>query len=171
MTQLDDELKSTSSNIQDRRNSLKFLGKSMVGVKDAILNLVGMLISTKVEGDTFETEGLVSSDLSMAQQVQVINDKLQAIQAAILQADIKETQNTEETSEEITNEDVQEALLDTKTKRQDGVRITVLTEEDTGSTDNFLIDDMNENEYFITRDDIKKYGSAAQKLKLKGKRR
>lgn len=171
--EINENLKTTSSTIEEQQYTQNRLQNAMVGVNDAIQGLAEMLIPTKVEGASFETGGLVSSDLSIAQQVQVINDKLQAIQAAIISADIKQEEKKEEeiSEDEITQEEVQEALLDTKTKCQEGVRILVLAEEDVTSTDNFLIDDMNENEYFITRDDIKKYGSAAQKLKLKGKRR
>ena len=53
----------------------------------------------------------------------------------------------------------------------EGVRIAVPTEEDGETNENFLLDDVNLNEFYITRDDIMKYGSNAQKMKMKGMKR
>ena len=52
----------------------------------------------------------------------------------------------------------------------DGVRITIATDEDPSTSDNFILDDMNLNENYITREEIKRFGSTAQKLKSNGKR-
>jgi hypothetical protein len=39
----------------------------------------------------------------------------------------------------------------------EGVRITIPTEEDASSGDNFIMDDININEHYISRDEIKRH--------------
>jgi hypothetical protein len=140
----------------------------MEKVRDAIQGIVEYLIPTKVEG-SFDTSSMTSIDSDLNYQVDVIGDKLRKMQDYLKQP--RSENNEEETTDDVTDSQVQDVRLKLKTRFTGGVRITVTNEEDASTSDNFLLDDMNLNEFYITRDEIKKYGSTAQKLKLKGKKR
>lgn len=96
-------------------------------VSDAVVAVVENLIPTKVSGSNFDTASITSTDLSLAQQVQVINDKLESIQAVIVQHAINienggpeadaeskgrvSTSSKTESSTEITSDQVDEVML------------------------------------------------------------
>lgn len=141
----------------------------MEKVRDAIQGIVEYLIPTKVSGSR-DTSTMTSTDADLNQMVDVIGDKLRKMQD-FLQQPQSEKSDEEAKEDDVTDSQVQDARLKLKTRFTGGVRITVTNEEDASTSDNFLLDDMNLNEFYITRDEIKKYGSTAQKLKLKGKKR
>jgi len=180
MKTLDNEIeeiktKSTqlSENMIQKQEQKLRLTNVVQDVRRGLSAIMERLLPAKIKGEKFDAQSL-SGSISIDQQLEIIEGKLDAMRSAI-QTGLELLANHElegdELEHEVTIEQVKDTLLKLKSVIGEGVRIAVPTEEDGETNENFLLDDVNLNEFYITRDDIMKYGSNAQKMKMKGMKR
>jgi len=178
MQKLDNELETLimkqseiANKTEQRREDQTRLNKAVENVRHALLAITDRLIPARIKGEKYDTTTITGIDTSLDEQVDIIRNKLDSMRGVIQEAVKRFAEENNDNEDEVTIDQVKDTLLKLKSKYVEGVRITVTNEEDESTSDNFVLDDINLNEFYITRDEIKKYGSGAQKLKLKGMKR
>jgi len=101
---------------------------------------------------------------NLKEQVAEINEKLKQMVKLHEKADLTSVVGEEPKTQEEMEDHIDELCISTAAKQRNGARVTIKYEDDENVGDNFLVNDINVNEHYVTREDIKK-------PKLKNKKR
>merc|ERR1711937_178135 len=157
-------------------------------IRDSVVSIYERLHSTKLGPDLNGPPSSTAIDLDNDSVIDIL-DRLRERTSALHKLVFEKTKTEEpkcadgedesknegcnevleapEPSQEVSRDSVMETMIALKRKYCNNVRITLQDEDELSGGDTFQFDDMNLNECYITREEIKKYGSAAQKMKMK----
>jgi len=136
-------------------------------VMDGINSLTEKLTPAQINGlsATPSTTSRSLADNNLKEQVAEINEKLKHMVALLSDADISTVVGEEPKTQEEMEDHIDELCISTAAKQRNGARVTINYDDDERVRgENILVDDINVNEHYVTREDIKK-------PKLKNKKR
>jgi len=138
----------------------------LLRVMDGINSLTEKLTPARVEGlsATPSTTSRSLAENNLKEQVAEINEKLKQMVKLHEKADLTSVVGEEPKTQEEMEDHIDELCISTAAKQRNGARVTIKYEDDENVGDNFLVNDINVNEHYVTREDIKK-------PKLKNKKR
>jgi len=138
----------------------------LLRVMDGINSLTEKLTPARVSGvsATPSTTSRSLAENNLKVQVAEINEKLKQMVKLLSQADLSAVVGEEPKTQEETEDHIDELCISTAAKQRNGARVTIKYEDDENVGDNFLVNDINVNEHYVTREDIKR-------PKLKNKKR
>jgi len=138
----------------------------LLRVMDGVNSLTEKLTPARVSGvsATPSTTSRSLAENNLKVQVAEINEKLKQMVKLLSQADLSAVVGEEPKTQEETEDHIDELCISTAAKQRNGARVTIKYEDDENVGDNFLVNDINVNEHYVTREDIKR-------PKLKNKKR
>lgn len=147
----------------------------LMRVMDSINSLTEKLTPARMQGVAQAPSTTSSSlaDNNMLVQVGDIHTKLKVMVQKLKDKDLAlihrqtllaDKPNAEELTEEEVEDQIDELQISTEGKRRNGARIIIKDDDDEAAGDNFLMNEINVNEHYVNREDIKK-------PKLKNKKR
>jgi len=138
----------------------------LLRVMDGINGLTEKLTPARVKGlsATPSTTSRSLAENNLKEQVAEINEKLVQMVKLHEKADLASVVGEEPKTQEEMEDHIDELCISTAAKQRNGARVTIKYEDDENVGDNFLVNDINVNEHYVTREDIKK-------PKLKNKKR
>merc|ERR1719370_1419510 len=139
----------------------------LLRVMDGINSLTEKLTPARVEGlsATPSTTSRSLAENNLKEQVAEINEKLKQMVKLHEKADLTSVVGEEPKTQEEMEDHIDELCISTAAKQRNGARVTINYDDDERVRgENILVDDINVNEHYVTREDIKK-------PKLKNKKR
>merc|ERR1711914_63890 len=130
----------------------------LLRVMDGINSLTEKLTPARVEGlsATPSTTSRSLAENNLKEQVAEINEKLKQMVKLHEKADLTSVVGEEPKTQEEMEDHIDELCISTAAIQRNGARVTIKYEDDENVGDNFLVNDINVNEHYVTREDIKK---------------
>jgi len=167
VAELDREIVQTKETITDldekeikNNERIEHFSNVLLRVMDGINGLTEKLTPAKLDGveqkPSTTSRSLAENNLIV--QTDEISSKLREMVRRLANTDICTTIANENDlkMENDVDETIDELYLSTATKQRNGTRIVIKDEDEDTNGDNFLVNDINVNEHYVSREEIKK---------------